>query len=105
MGLWGLSSGETRDEECRSCALYADITHLQPRLFSRLTGERRRGTEEEKVLVVASQRCDAAASAPCVILSVSLINEAQAPMSASHRDNADQYTMKARSGAPGSRPL
>lgn len=54
-----------------------------------------RGTEEEKVFIVASQCCDAAASAPSVTLSVSLINEPLAPMSASHRDNTDQYTMKA----------
>lgn len=30
-GLWGLSSAETRERHgCRSCALYADINHLQP---------------------------------------------------------------------------
>lgn len=53
------------------------------------------GTEEEKVLIVASQCCGAAASAPCVTLSVSLINEPQAPMRPSRRDSADQYTPKA----------
>ncbi|KAK5857775.1 hypothetical protein PBY51_010995 [Eleginops maclovinus] len=40
-----------------------------------------RGTEEEKVLVVESGCCDAAASAPCVTLSVSLINEPPPPCS------------------------
>lgn len=61
--------------------------------------------EEEEVFIVASQCCDAAASAPCVTLGVRLINEPLAPMSPSHRDNTDQYTMKVCSGTPCSRPL
>lgn len=49
---------------------------------------------EGKVLVVPPQYGDTAAATSSAALSVSWINEPQAPVRPSGRDSADQYTLK-----------
>lgn len=107
-GLWGLSSGGTRERGAG--VLHYMLTSPTYGLIiscgSQASWENEdRGTEEEKVFVVASQCCDVAASALCVTWVSAWLMSPRLPWVPSHRDNTDQYTMKARSGAPCSRPL
>lgn len=97
------SSGETRKGQyVETCS------HLQHRHFlvahGLLEKLREGGERREKKVFIVAPHYDAAASAPCVTPSVSLINEPLAPMSPYHRDNSDQYTMKTSSRGPRARP-